>query len=178
MGLSVNSPRWLLWLLQYQNTLCHIPTKDKLDWSGWRPSPKSELQWMPWGIMFPKAREFLGWQGRRKGSALWSFIYAMCLWKPEWQSKVKGKAARYRPTVAQKVPGSWGSQISWQRFRIVVKLSALCTCRLYPQETHLVLISVRRWVDPRAIVRPEGLCHWKIPMTPSGIEPATCRFIA
>ena len=29
-----------------------------------------------------------------------------------------------------------------------------------------------------AIVRPEGLCHRKIPMTPSGMEPATCRFVA
>ena len=83
--------------------------------------------------------------------------------------KVKVMQSRYRPGGAQRVPGSYGSQISWQRHRMVVRLSALRTGRLYPQEMLLVL--------PHSAIGSIS-CQWKFPMISAGIEPATFRFVA
>ena len=87
--------------------------------------------------------------------------------------KVKLKQFHYWHGQALRIPGSWGSQISRQLEHEGGKVVSTTHRPPLPQEIFLVLIYVGDWVDPRATVRPEGLCQWKVPMTPSGIEPVT-----
>jgi hypothetical protein len=60
---------------------------------------------------------------------------------------------------------------------MVVRLSALRAGRPLPSGTFLVLICVRGMVDPRVIVRLEGLGQLKNPVASLGIEPATFRLL-
>jgi hypothetical protein len=62
---------------------------------------------------------------------------------------------------------------------------SLRTTRFNIQKFYMVLAlslvfcaDLRTDSDPRAILRPEGLCQWKIPIIPSGIEHATFRLVA
>jgi hypothetical protein len=61
---------------------------------------------------------------------------------------------------------------------MAVRLPPLRAGRPLHPGRFLVLISVRGCVDPRAIVRLEGLDQLKNQMTSSGIEPATLRLVA
>ena len=59
-----------------------------------------------------------------------------------------------------------------------VEKSWIRTGRLHLQEITQVLISVWVWAELMAIVRPEGLSHGEIPVTPPEIEPVTFQHVA
>jgi hypothetical protein len=77
----------------------------------------------------------------------------------------------HMPGQAMTVPAGWWSQISRQLTHesgMVVNL----------MHRPLSLISVRGWDNPSAIMQPEGLFQWKIPVTAQGIKPATFWLVA
>jgi hypothetical protein len=93
--------------------------------------------------------------------------------------KVEVKQSLYRAGQAVRVPGGWGSQISRQlAYEGAKVVSPMDRPPLTPRKYSWYSFLLRGWADPRAIVRPEGLCQWKIPLTPLGIEPPTFQLVA
>ena len=89
------------------------------------------------------------------------------------------KQSLYRPGEAGGDSWVWGSQDfqkigKWMWHDCETYALAPFTSQNIP----LLFISVTGWVDPRAIVRPEGLSNWKIPKTPSGFKPSTYQPVA
>ena len=70
---------------------------------------------------------------------------------------VKAKQSLYRPGRPWGFQEVEASRFHYIRHIKIVRLSAVCTGRLYPQEIFLILISARGWFDPRTILQPEVL---------------------
>jgi len=84
--------------------------------------------------------------------------------------------AYYRPRGFQEfqAPGFRDS-----RHMRAVRFSALHIGHLYlPPKYSWCLLLLEADLRPGAEVWPKGICHWKIPMIPSGFEPATFRLVA
>ena len=75
--------------------------------------------------------------------------------------KVKVKQSRYRPGGAQRVPGSLGSQISWQRHRMEVGCQPYAPSAFTPTKYSWYLFLLEAESTPRAIVRSEDFMSMK-----------------
>ena len=96
-----------------------------------------------------------------------------------YSSFVMVKQSHYRPGQALRVPGGWGSQISRQSAHEGGKIvSPTHRPPLLPRKYSWYSCLLQAESAPRAIMWPEGLCQWKIPITPSGIKPTTFRLVA
>jgi len=88
------------------------------------------------------------------------------------------KQSHYRLRQALRVPGCWGSQISRLSAHEGGKfVSPKHRPPLLPKKYSWYSVLLGAEKTPRAIVRLEGLCQWKIAMTLSGIELATFRLV-
>jgi hypothetical protein len=106
----------------------------------------------------------------------YTFSYMFRLYRAIFRlNLVEVKQSYCRSGQALRVPRVWASQILRQSANKSGKFVSPTHRPPLPQGIILVLVSVRGWVDPRAIVRPEGLCQWKIPLTLSGIDLVTFR---
>jgi hypothetical protein len=85
------------------------------------------------------------------------------------------KQSHYRPGRDLRVPGVWGSQIWRQSAR---KGGNVVSPTYQPSLCRRKYSWYSPPFDPSATVRPKVLCQWKIPVTPSRIDPAYFWLVA
>ena len=113
------------------------------------------------------------------GSILCSFWWMSCTFYTIYcRRSKKVKKIHYKPGQALRVPGGWRSPISRQLAHKGDKVVSPMHWLPLPPGNISGTLFVRGWVNPRAIVQLEGLCQWKIPIKPWGIEPVTSRLVA
>jgi hypothetical protein len=125
-----------------------------------------------------------GWS--RCGCVLFSFLYDLAdMYVPAGRkcvvqfshdiSEAKGKTIPAQAWAGLKVPGCWGAQISWQSADECVEVVS---------PTHRPPLHPRKYswysflLEAESTARRLEVCQWKIPIIPSGIEPATFRLVA
>jgi hypothetical protein len=92
---------------------------------------------------------------------------------------VTAKQSHYRHWQTLRIPGGWAPRFQDNWHMNVVRLLALHTGHLNPPPRKYSWYSfLMEAVNPRATVQPQGLCQWKIPVTPWGIETATLWVVA
>ena len=89
----------------------------------------------------------------------------------------KVKQSHYRPGVAQRVPGSEGSQISWQQHMMVVGCQPYAPAAFTPRKCFWYSFPLEAASTPGPYCDRKDFMPMKNPMTPAGIEPATFRFV-
>jgi hypothetical protein len=121
-----------------------------------------------------------GWAARHSNQRDCNYRFCIYQQPVEWSewpwNELLGlhshKQSLFRPGQAMRLPGGWGSQFHDNRHMKVVRLLAPRTGRLYPpgKITGTGLCS--------RLSRPQGHSADYVPLAPSGIEPATFRFVA
>jgi hypothetical protein len=115
-------------------------------------------------------------------SSLCSFIAyltKMSVKKNLYCPVITAKQSLFRPGKTLTVSEGWGSQISRQSAHEggkVINPTQRPPLPLRKYSWYSFLLEAE--LNPGTRDGPEGLCQWKIPMTPSGLEPATFRLVA
>jgi len=114
-------------------------------------------------------------------SWIWANIETKCTGQSEWDTRLKSgvNQSLYRARQALRVPGVWNSHNSSQSAHKGSKVvSPTHQLPSPPREYFWYSFQLEAESTPGAIVRPEGISRWKIPVTLSGIKPTTYHLVA